>query len=112
MRTKVGDVVRISEAVFGAHAIVLEVKPGWARVHTGNAELLYEPEFFEPFATIRINQRRYGTHGGNRFNVCQVRYADGRTKELHVKTRSAEDLGEVTQALEIRKLAFLQIKEC
>lgn len=105
---RVGDIVRTpAGGLYGdLPAIVLAVARHAVTVHTGSAELCYEPADVTPLAIIEVTKRSYRTLSGNRFRVCIVRYHDGTTKEQHVQVRTAGDLGEETRALEIRKRLF------
>ena len=103
---KRGDIVRTpAGGIYGNQpALVIDATPTFATVHTGTAELTYEPADLTPLARIELGTRGYSTPSSNRFRVCYVVTPDGGRDEMHVQVGKR---GEVeTRASEVRKLAF------
>jgi hypothetical protein len=108
-RIRLGAIVRLPDnAVYGTYAIVVKVAPQYLTTATRGMELTYHRDQLEYYGTI-TRGRTYGSLSGNRFAVCTFTTADGTTREVHVKTRDGHTGGEETRALEIRKLAFVQL---
>jgi hypothetical protein len=106
---RLGAIVCIPEnTVYGKYAIVVKVEPRCVTVATRGLELTYHRDQLEYYGTI-TRGRTYGTLSGNRFAVCTLETADGAKREVHVKTRDGHTWGEETRALEVRKLAFVQL---
>jgi hypothetical protein len=108
-RIRLGAIVRLPpNTAYGTYAIVVKVAPQYVTVATRGMELTYHRDQLEYYGTI-TRGRTYGTLSGNRFAVCTFTTADGTTREVHVKTREGRTWGEETRALEVRKLAFVQL---
>lgn len=109
---KIGDIIKTPEGAgiySNLSAIVLKKEARAVTVHTGTTELIFEPEVLRPHGVIKLG-RSYGK-GVRRFRVCVYTGVNGAHKEVHVITRDVGALGEETRALEVRKLAFKELKK-
>ena len=106
MTIRLGDIVRTpAGGLYGdALAIVTRIKPGVAiTVHSQRAELVYEPDQLRAVATIKIG-RSY-SRGEKRWTVCRI---EPQGLEVHVCV-GERGSGYITQALSIRRLAFIEL---
>jgi hypothetical protein len=106
---RLGAIVRLPDNVaFGKYAIVTKIDRSFVTCNNGTYDFLYDLDQLEYYGTI-ARGRTYGTLSGNRFAVCTLTKANGITREAHVKTRDGRDGSEETRALEVRKLAFVEL---
>jgi hypothetical protein len=97
---KLSTIVRLPD---GKYAIVTHVLGDTITVNTGACELLYERRQLEYYGTIAI-ERKYTTFSGNQFARCVLNCT-----VVEVLTRNGRGGAAETRALEIRKLAFVQL---
>lgn len=96
----------------GKFAIVLKATEKATMVQTGSAELVYDPADLALYATITLNVKRYGTLGKRRIHRVRFDFADGGAPQfIEVCTKMPDQLGEITAALDVRKLAFVEWKQ-
>lgn len=112
---KAGQVVLLPMSQWrlrGKFAIVLKATEKAATVQTGSAELVYAPEDLTPYATIALNVKRYATLNKVRIHRVRFDFADGGAPQLvEVCTKTPDQLGEITAAFDVRKLAFVKWKQ-
>ena len=103
-RIRLGAVVRLpANTAYGTYAIVVKREPQYVTVAARGLELIYHRDQLEVYGDIAI-ERKYISISGNRFARCVLQ----RTS-VDVKVRDGQDGSEETRALEIRKLAFVEL---